>query len=90
MAYFNNAALNELARSPGITEAVTASAERIAAIARTDAPVGATAEYKNSIKTGLKFQERSVGLVYSDDDKALVVESKTGNLARAVKKAAKR
>lgn len=88
--YFNNAEMDALARSPGITGAVMAAAEQIAAQARSTAPVGDTEDYKNSIKTGLKYQERSVGMIYSDDDKALLIEAKTGNLARAVKKSARR
>ncbi|MGX1932045.1 hypothetical protein [Microbacterium resistens] len=87
---WNNAAMNELARSAGIAGAVMSAADDIARTARADAPVGATKEYRNSIKTGMKYQERAVGLVYSDDDKALIVEAKTGNLARAVKKNARR
>ncbi|WP_404474839.1 hypothetical protein [Microbacterium aerolatum] len=82
--------MNELARSAGIAGAVMDATNAIAQTARTDAPVGETEEYRDSIKTRLKFQERAVGIVYSDDDKALIVESKTGNLARAVKKNARR
>lgn len=81
--------MDELARSPEIVAAVMAVAEQIAVQARSTAPV-ASAAYRESIKTRLKFQERAVGVVYSDDPKALVVESKTGNLARAAKKNARR
>lgn len=87
---WNNAAMDELARSPGIASAVMDASGDIAQTARSTAPVGETEEYRNSIKTGMKFQRRAVGLVYSDDDKALVVEAKTGNLARAVKQAARK
>lgn len=87
---WDNAAMDELARGAGIAGAVMDATEDIAQTARTDAPVGATQEYRTSIKTALKYQERAVGLVYSDDDKALIVEAKTGNLARAVKKNARR
>lgn len=86
---FDNEALDALARSPGITGAVLAQAERIAQIARGDAPVGETGNYKQGIKTRVKYQRRSVGVVEATDPKSLIIESRKGILARAVKKAAR-
>lgn len=86
---FNAAGMDALARSPGIAAAVMAVAEQIAAEARASAPTD-SGEYRSSIKTRLKFQKRAVALVYSEDPKAMIIESKTGNLARAAKRAGRR
>lgn len=86
---FDDAAMDALTRSPGVVAAVMGVAEQIAAQARASAPVD-SGDYRSSIKTGVKFQERAVGLVYSDDPKAMLIEARTGNLARAAKKAGRR
>ena len=86
---FDNAALDELARGPGISGVVLDSAELIASIARADAPE-ASGAYKAGIKTRVKQQRRSVGVVEATDPKSLVIEAKKGVLARATKKAAKK
>lgn len=86
---FDDLALNDLARSPGITGAVVDAAEKIAATVRADAPVD-TADFKNSITVSVKQQKRSVALVQSSDPKALIIESKTGVMARAAKKNARK
>ncbi|GAB2567495.1 hypothetical protein GCM10027033_24870 [Leucobacter ruminantium] len=57
---------------------------RVAARARATAPVG-EGDYKNGIKETSKMQERYIGLVQATDPKSLIVESKTGNLARALR-----
>ncbi|MEU4016181.1 HK97 gp10 family phage protein [Microbacterium sp. NPDC028030] len=81
--------MNELARGPGITGAVVQAAERIADQVRADAPVD-SGDFKASIRVTVKQQRRSVGLVQSTDPKALIIESKTGVMARAAKKSARR
>lgn len=86
---FDDAGMDELARSPQIAAVVMKVAEKIAATARSTAPVD-SGEYRGSIKTRLKYQERAVGVVYSDDPKALVIEAQTGNLARAAKMSARK
>lgn len=86
---WDNAAMNELARSAGITGAVVKAAEKIADQVRADAPVD-SGDYKASIGVTVKHQERSVALVISTDPKALVIEAKTGVMARAAKKSARR
>lgn len=85
---FDNAAMDELARGAGITGAVVEAAERIAAQVRADAPVD-SGDYKASIQVTVKQQRRSVALVESTDPKALIIESKTGVMARAAKKVAR-
>lgn len=86
---WDNDAMDELARGAGITGAVVEAAERIAAQVRSDAPVE-SGDYKNSIQVTVKLQRRSVALVESTDPKALVIEAKTGVMARAAKKSARR
>lgn len=81
--------LNALTRDPGIVGAVSQATERIAATARSTAPED-SGDYKDGITTRLKYQERVVGVVEATDPKSLIIESKTGNLARAVKKSARR
>lgn len=85
---FNNAFFEDLARSAPVTELVVEAAERVAAIARSTAPE-ADGDYKNSIGVAVKFQKRSVAVVVASDPKSMIIESKTGNLARALRAAKK-
>ena len=83
---FNERFFQELGRSKGVTDLVMESTERVAQAARDSAPED-TKAYKNSIHTELKHQDRSVGLVVASDPKSMLIESKTGNLARALRRA---
>lgn len=80
--------MDALTHDPGIVAVVKQQTERIADIARDSAPDD-THAYKKSITTYIKYQERAVGVVEAGDPKSLLIEAKTGNLARAVKKAAR-
>lgn len=82
---FRNGFFEELLRSAPVQGLVDEATERVAAKARSTAPVGETQDYKNGIKTSSKLQERYVGLVQATDPKSMIVEAKTGNLARAVR-----
>lgn len=86
---FDDGVLDALTRHPGIVSAVSAATERIAATVRADAPVD-SGDYKASIRTRLKFQERVVGIVEATDEKSLIIEARTGVMARAAKKNARR
>lgn len=86
---FNNAFFDQLGRSAGVTALTLEAAERVAETARESAPVKSGA-YKASIKVKLKYQSRAVALVVATDPKTMLIEAKTGNLARAVKKAGRR
>lgn len=86
---FNNGALDALTHAPGVVAVVMQATDRIAAQARSGAPVD-SGEYKGKIRTRVKYQKRAVGLVEATDEKSLIIESKTGNLARAVKKSARK
>lgn len=81
--------LDALTHDPGIVSVVQQATDRIADVARADAPVDGGG-YKAGIRTRIKYQKRAVGVVEATDPKSLIVESKTGNLARAVKKSARR
>jgi len=80
---FNNAFFNELGRSAGVIRLVDQVTEEIADTARSTAPVD-SAEYRDGIEATGKFQDRYVGLVVAADPKSMLIESKTGNLARAL------
>ena len=86
---FNNAFFDDLARSPGVTALVTAVAEDVARDAIADGPKE-TENYVNAIHVEVKHQRRTVALVVASDPKSLLIESKTGNLVRALNKAKRR
>lgn len=81
--------LDALSRSPEIAGAVMKATERIAQTIRNDAPVD-SGDFKAGIKTHLKYQQRAVGVVEATDEKSLIVEARTGVMARAVKRSARR
>lgn len=77
----NQAAIDALVTDPGVTEDMMRRGEQVAAAARSDAPV-LTGAYRDSITV----TEREGGGVDvgSDLPYALVVQARTGNLARAL------
>lgn len=85
---FNESFFDQLGRSQGVIDIVDASTAAIAETARETAPED-SGDYKNGIGTAGKFQKRYVGLVVASDPKSMIIESKTGNLARALRKNAK-
>lgn len=82
---FQNGYFEALLRSAPVRTLVDEATERVAEKARSTAPVGDSGDYKNGITTGSKLQERYVGLVQATDPKSMIVEARTGNLARAVR-----
>jgi len=81
---FNDAFFDELSRSPGVRGLVVEAAEMIAATARSTAPVD-TGDYRDGIKVTTKNQKRIVALVVGTDPATMIIESQTGNLARALR-----
>lgn len=81
----NDAFYTELLVSQPVEDLVVDSAERVADTARDTAPVD-TEAYKNGIVVTTKRQKRVVGLVQATDEKSMIIESRTGNLARAVRR----
>jgi len=83
--YFNQSYFNAILRSAGIEALCQAKAENALAIAKSTAPVR-TGAYRD----GLAIEKaprhyRDAWLVVGHDWKTLLVESKTGNLLRALK-----
>lgn len=85
---FNNQFFDDLSKSAGVRALVDEATEAIAATARSTAPVD-SGDYRDGIQTSGKLQKRYVGLVVGTDPKTMLIESKTGNLARALRKNAK-
>lgn len=80
----NNAFFEELGRSPKVTQLCVDVAEKIASAARASAPRD-TDTYADSIRVEVVSRaHRNAALVVAHDRKSLIIESKTGNLARAL------
>lgn len=81
---FNDAFFEKLGRDPGVTNLCVEAANKTAAAARASAPRDSNA-YANSIRVEVvRRGRRNAALVIADSPIALLVESKTGNLARAL------
>lgn len=81
---FNDAFFERLGRSPAVTGLCEQVANKVAAVARASAPRD-TNEYANSIHVEVVSRgRRNAALVKADSPIAMLVESKTGNLARAL------
>lgn len=85
MAKVNNAFFDDLGRSPKVVALVNQKRDQVAEAARAAAPVDSGA-YRRGIVTRGKVQKRRyVGLVVGTDRKTLILESKLGILARALR-----
>ncbi len=84
MIRFNEGFFDELSRSPAVAALVDEATNRVAETARSTAPVE-SGDYRDGIVTASKFQRRYVGLVIGTDPKTMLIESRTGNLARALR-----
>ncbi|MDI2019701.1 hypothetical protein [Paenarthrobacter nicotinovorans] len=81
---FNEAFFERLGRSPEVTGLCEDVGNKVAAVARASAPRD-TNEYANSIHVEVVSRgRRNAVLVKADSPIAMLVESKTGNLARAL------
>lgn len=86
---FNAQFFEQILNSQGISRMCEERANAAAAIARRTAPVD-SGDYQRGITVQTKkIGDRVSGLVVGNDWKTLLIESKTGNLARALR-AAKR
>lgn len=80
----DSAGFRKLLKSPELAAHLKSRAEAVASAARDSAPVD-TGDYQNSI--GVEVVEhptRVVARVKATDPKSLLIESRTGNLARAL------
>lgn len=75
--------MRALLNDPGVRAELTSRMERVLAEAQSSAPVE-TGEYRSSIHIEQATTDRVAIRVVADSDHALVVEAKTGNLARAL------
>lgn len=81
---FRNACFEEIGRSAGTRAIVKAAAEDIAATARSTAPVD-TGAYRNGIGVRMRRgRYRDYAVVEGTDPKTMLIESTTGNIARAL------
>lgn len=75
---------DKLGHSARLTAINVRKMEAVAARARASAPVE-TGEYRDRITVRVKrAAKRNVVLVVAEDPKSLIIESRTGNLARAL------
>lgn len=82
---FNTHYFNNIMKTAGVERVTKAAADRAAAIAKTTAPVD-TAAYQQKIGVEARQSRyRRVYRVVGRDPKTLLIEAKTGNLARALK-----
>lgn len=82
---FNQQYFNEILKSAGVEALCKAKADEALAVAKSTAPVK-TGAYKNSLRTvRAERRYRTAWLVEGTDSKTLLVESRIGNLARALK-----
>ncbi|QYF98910.1 HK97 gp10 family phage protein [Microbacterium sp. PAMC21962] len=84
---FNEDFFATVLRSPGVEALVDGVGARTEQIAKSTAPVD-SGDYRDGI--GIRHREskfRRVTEVVGTDDKTLLIEAKTGNLARALKAA---
>lgn len=80
----NQAGFQKLAHSAKVAAVCKAAGEKVAAIARSTAPVD-TGDYAASIHVIIEdHPSRVTAQVVASDPKALLIESLTGNMARAV------
>lgn len=79
----NSPGMASLLKDAGIRADLTARAEKVAAAARSNAPLD-TGEYRSSIFVSQATTDRVAVRVGSSAPHGLIVESRTGNLARAL------
>jgi hypothetical protein len=83
---FRDRVFEELGKSAGMENLLASEAKPVAATARATAPVD-EGDYRDGIRIRIvERRYRLVALVVGEDWKTILVESKTGNLARALKK----
>ena len=79
----NSPGMRDLLSSPGVRADLRRRAAAVEAAAKASAPVD-TGAYRASIHVEDATTDRAVVRVVSGDAKAFVIESRTGNLARAL------
>jgi hypothetical protein len=86
---FDDAVFSNILRSAGVESLCRQKAQAVLAEARATAPVD-TGAYRDGLQIRtVHHAHRDTFMVVGTDAKTILVESKTGNLARALKKAGK-
>lgn len=86
---FNEAYIPGLGKSAGVRAQVVDAAEHVAASARASAPVD-SGEYQAEIRVEVSETEyRVVATVVAGAKHSMLVESRTGNLSRALQRSAR-
>lgn len=81
---FNESFIPELGKSPAVTAEVKSITDKVAARARASAEVD-SGDYRDGIKSEIdQTAYRVFGRVVGTDEKTMIIESRTGNLSRAL------
>lgn len=84
MVEFNDKFFEEMGKSAGVTQLCRERAEAVLAIAKAAAQVD-EGDYRDGLEIRVRQgQTRNTVLVVGTDWKTMLIESKTGNLARAL------
>lgn len=84
---FNDSFFDDVLRSAGVRALTRGAAERALGVARANAPVD-TGGYRNGLEVKtVERAHRTTYMVVGTDPKTMLVESRTGNLAKALKAA---
>ena len=84
---FNNSFFDEMLNSAGVRALTRGAAEKALNIARANAPVD-TGAYRDGLQVeAVQHAHRTTYRVVGTDAKTMLIESQTGNLVKALKKA---
>lgn len=84
---FNNSFFDEMLNSAGVRALTRGAAEKALNIARANAPVD-TGAYRDGLQVeAVQHAHRTTYRVVGTDAKTMLIESQTGNLVEALKKA---
>lgn len=84
---FNNSFFDEMLNSAGVRALTRGAAEKALNIARANAPVD-TGAYRDGLQVeAVQHAHRTAYRVVGTDAKTMLIESQTGNLVKALKKA---
>lgn len=84
---FNNSFFDEMLNSVGVRALARGAAEKALNIARANAPVD-TGAYRDGLQVeAVQHAHRTTYMVIGTDAKTMLIESQTGNLVKALKKA---
>lgn len=84
---FNDAFFDEMLNSAGVRALTRGAAEKALNIAKANAPVD-TGAYRDGLQVeAVQHAHRTTYMVVGTDAKTMLIESQTGNLVKALKKA---